>query len=81
MKLIEAHIENFGKLSGENFKFNSHLNEFYKENGWGKSTLAAFIKVMLLVLKMKEPEMSCQMSEKDISPGRVVSMVEVLKFR
>lgn len=47
MKLIEAHIENFGKLSGENFKFNSHLNEFYKENGWGKSTLAAFIKVML----------------------------------
>lgn len=47
MKLIEAHIENFGRLSGESFKFNSDLNEFYKENGWGKSTLAAFIKVML----------------------------------
>lgn len=47
MKLIEAHIENFGKLSGETFRFNSSLNEFYKENGWGKSTLAAFIKVML----------------------------------
>ena len=28
MKLIKAHIENFGKISDETFEFNSSLNEF-----------------------------------------------------
>jgi len=47
MKLIRCHIENFGKLSGFTYNFSDGLNEFCEENGWGKSTLAVFIKVML----------------------------------
>ena len=47
MKIISAHIENFGKLSGEDFSFEKGLNIFVRENGWGKSTLGAFIRVML----------------------------------
>lgn len=48
MRLISCHIENFGKLSDETFKFGaaSGLNVICKDNGWGKSTFAAFIKVM-----------------------------------
>lgn len=46
MKLLSAHIENFGKLSNKTFDFADGINVFCEENGWGKSTLAAFLKVM-----------------------------------
>lgn len=47
MKLIKCHIENFGKLTDFTYVFSDGLNEFCENNGWGKSTLAGFIKVML----------------------------------
>ena len=47
MKLIRLHIENFGKLQGFDYSFDKGLNVLLQENGWGKSTLAAFIKAML----------------------------------
>lgn len=47
MQLIECYIENFGKFSKYKKSFTAGLNEIFDENGWGKSTLAAFIKVML----------------------------------
>lgn len=47
MKIIKCHIENFGKLTDFTYSFSDGLNEFCEENGWGKSTLAGFIKVML----------------------------------
>lgn len=46
MKLIRCHIENFGKLHDFNYDFNEGLNVFMEENGWGKSTLTAFIRAM-----------------------------------
>lgn len=46
MKLLSVHIENFGILSNKSFDFSDGLNTFCEENGWGKSTLSAFIKVM-----------------------------------
>ncbi len=46
MELINAKIENFGKLHNINIDFNSGLNVYLRENGFGKSTLAAFIRVM-----------------------------------
>ena len=47
MKLISCHIENFGKLHQFDMSFSDGLNVVCRENGWGKSTLAAFLKTML----------------------------------
>ena len=46
MKLIQCHIENFGGLSDVDFSFEEGLTVLYQPNGFGKSTLAAFIKAM-----------------------------------
>ena len=46
MKLLSCHIENFGKLRDFTYYFEDDLNVLFAENGWGKSTLAAFLKVM-----------------------------------
>ncbi len=47
MKLKTCHITGFGKINDRSFDFNNGLNVFCEENGFGKSTLASFIKVML----------------------------------
>ncbi len=47
MRLIQCHIENFGKLSDFTYEFTEGCNTICEENGWGKSTLAAFLRVML----------------------------------
>ncbi|MBO4903006.1 MAG: AAA family ATPase [Lachnospiraceae bacterium] len=46
MRLISLHIDNFGNLSDFDLVFDRNPMVVFKENGWGKSTLAAFIKVM-----------------------------------
>lgn len=46
MKLISCHIENFGKISGRDLSFGGGLTAFCEENGYGKTTLAAFLKAM-----------------------------------
>ena len=46
MKLINCHIENFGKLSDVDIDFLNDSNVINQQNGWGKSTLVTFIKVM-----------------------------------
>ena len=47
MKLIKCHINNFGCLSDVDLQFNEGVNVINRKNGWGKSTLIAFIRVML----------------------------------
>lgn len=47
MRLIACHVDNFGKLSNVNINFNEGINIINEPNGWGKSTLAAFLKAML----------------------------------
>ncbi|MBE5847013.1 MAG: hypothetical protein E7300_04980 [Lachnospiraceae bacterium] len=47
MKLISCHIENFGKLQNFDYDFHDGKNVICEENGWGKSTLVSFIRVML----------------------------------
>ncbi len=47
MKLLKCHVEKFGKLSNFDYTFSDGLNVFQAPNGFGKSTLAAFIKAML----------------------------------
>ena len=52
MRLISLHIENFGKLQQYDDTFDAGLNARLQDNGWGKSTLAVFIKAMLYGLSV-----------------------------
>jgi len=54
MKLLACHIENFGKLSDVTLQFSDGLNVINEANAWGKSTLAAFLKVMFYGLDSKK---------------------------
>ncbi len=47
MRLISCNIENFGKLNNFTYSFTDGINVICEDNGWGKSTLASFIKIML----------------------------------
>ena len=47
MKLLRLDIENFGKLSHYSLDLSGGLNVLCEKNGWGKSTLAVFVKAML----------------------------------
>lgn len=51
MKLISCHIENFGKLHDFSYEFDDGVNIICKENGWGKSTFAAFLRAMFYGLE------------------------------
>ena len=46
MKLIKCYVSSFGKLKDYSYDFSDGLNTFKENNGWGKSTLATFIKAM-----------------------------------
>ena len=58
MRLISCHIESFGVLSSEDISFNDDLNITIKENGWGKSTLASFLRAMFYGLNGEGKKMS-----------------------
>lgn len=51
MRLLNCRIDAFGKLRGVQFDFKEGLNSFCFENGWGKTTLASFIRAMFYGLK------------------------------
>ena len=44
MRLISCTIENFGKLNNVTYDFTNDCNTICEDNGWGKSTLASFIR-------------------------------------
>lgn len=46
MKIKRIHVEQFGTLSDLSVDFEEGFNQISKENGWGKTTLAVFIRVM-----------------------------------
>ncbi|MBR0189094.1 MAG: AAA family ATPase, partial [Clostridia bacterium] len=46
MKLISCYVSSFGTLKDFSYDFTGGLNVVKEENGWGKSTFAAFIKAM-----------------------------------
>ncbi|MBP5154110.1 MAG: AAA family ATPase [Lachnospiraceae bacterium] len=46
MKLLSCHIDAFGKLKDLDVEFSPQITAFCEENGWGKSTLAAFLRAM-----------------------------------
>lgn len=46
MRLIQCHVENFGILHDWDYTFQEGMNCILEENGWGKTTFAAFLKAM-----------------------------------
>lgn len=48
MKILSCYIAGFGRFQGQTFEFSSNnLSVLKEDNGWGKTTLADFIKCML----------------------------------
>ena len=54
MILLSAYINSFGKFKNFEFSFNSKFNEIDGINGYGKTTLATFLKVMLFGMGSKK---------------------------
>lgn len=54
MILKSCYIENFGTFHQESFHFTPGLNLFKEENGWGKTTLASFLKAMLYGMEYRQ---------------------------
>lgn len=50
MQITKCFVKDFGKLSNYTLDLNQNLNTINQQNGWGKSTLATFIKAMLFGL-------------------------------
>ncbi len=50
MQITKCFVKDFGKLSNYTLTLNQNLNTINQKNGWGKSTLATFIKAMLFGL-------------------------------
>ena len=61
MKLLYCEIENYGNLTGEKIRVNGELQEFCENNGYGKTTLCSFIRVMFYGMETRR--------EKDVSFG------------
>lgn len=62
MRILSVHVENFGKLSDVNIDFKEGTNIIKEDNGWGKSTLAAFIRALFYGLEgdNKRDDISCE---------------------
>ncbi len=65
MKLIACYIENFGCLHAFSFNFEEELTTIYEENGWGKSTFAAFIRAMFYGLEPLKNRKNLEDRERD----------------
>ena len=51
MKIISMHVNAFGKIRNADVRLNGGLNVLRQSNGYGKTTLANFIRAMLYGLK------------------------------
>lgn len=46
LRILSCHVENFGKIHNLSIRFSDGMYVIKEPNAWGKSTLAAFVKVM-----------------------------------
>ncbi len=53
MRLVSCHVTGFGQLKEFYSDFSEGLNAFCEDNGWGKSTLSAFIEAMFYGVEKK----------------------------
>ena len=80
MKLCSCQIENFGKLQHLELQFQEGLNVFLRENGFGKSTLAAFIRVMFYGLSGERKAQDSENERKKYRPWQGGSFGGSLTF-
>lgn len=67
MKIVSLHIQRFGKLKDVNLNFCNGINVFQRQNGFGKTTLAAFIRAMLFGFKYNSSKLSTGERGTDVS--------------
>ena len=80
MRLLNCQIENFGKLHALSLDFQDGLNVFLRENGFGKSTLAAFIRVMFYGLSGERKTQDSDNERKKYRPWQGGSFGGSLSF-
>lgn len=80
MRLLNCQIENFGKLHALSLDFRDGLNVFLRENGFGKSTLAAFIRVMFYGLSGERKAQDSDNERKKYRPWQGGSFGGSLSF-
>lgn len=51
MRLLSCYIENFGNIRQRDYDFSDGLTAFCEQNGYGKTTLASFLKAMFYGMK------------------------------
>ena len=71
MRLVRCYIENFGKISKKEIKFEDNLTIFKEENGWGKTTLSVFIKSMLYGFDKSTTEKAERQKAKSTRKGQM----------
>ena len=79
MKLIRCYIENFGKLHQFTLNFNDNITFINEENGFGKTTLAVFIKTMLYGLPKANKSIE-KNDRKRYMPWQVGFMADILSL-
>ena len=68
MKLIACHVENYGRLHDFDMDFNDGVNIIRQDNGWGKSTLAFFLKAMFYGLDGDRKRTAAESERKKFRP-------------
>jgi len=88
MRINMIHIENFGKLHDFDMDFHNGINIIRASNGWGKTTLAAFLKAMLYGLDYTTKRSLKENERKKYAPwqggafgGNMEFMVEEKSYR
>lgn len=64
MKILSCHIDAFGKFKDVDFNFDQ-MNVIYQKNGFGKTTLAQFLKAMFYSLAPSSKKVAVK-SERDL---------------
>lgn len=64
MRLLSCHIFGFGSFCDQKIEFNENLTAVLEQNGFGKSTLAAFVKAMLFGLETARRDDTAATSER-----------------
>ena len=70
MKILNCHINGFGCFENADFSFEEGLNTICRKNGFGKTTLAVFIKAMLYGLPATKKQDVKENERKHYKPWR-----------